>query len=252
MSEHPFTLPILMYHKVGQPVVVRQDRFLNVSAQDFRRQMQTLARLGFKARTFAEVVVSLTSRRPLPPRSFAITFDDGYECIGTHAAPILAELGFPATLFIVSSQAGGSNAWDGPTGHPVLPLMGWDALRDLQAKGWEIAGHTRSHPHLNAISDAEAAEDIQRGKAETEAEIGGALQTFCYPFGHYNDRTPSLVRAAGFSGACTTQSGLAHSTGDPFLLPRVKVAYRDGVPGLLYRLLLRPHLPDLRPRRRSR
>ncbi|HLK55772.1 MAG TPA: polysaccharide deacetylase family protein [Chthonomonadaceae bacterium] len=250
MPERPLRLPILMYHKVGQPVVARQDAFLNVAARDFRRQMRVLARLGYRAIPFAEAVAGLARQRPLPPRAFAITFDDGYACVGEHAAPILAEFGFPATVFVVSSQAGGSNAWDGPEGHPVLPLMGWQELRALQARGWEMAGHTRAHPHLNTLSDAEAAEEIREGKAEAEAALGCALQTFCYPFGHYDARTPALVRAAGFTGACTTRSGMARSDHDPFLLPRIKVAYRDGVFGLLYRLLLRPHLPDLRPRRR--
>ena len=40
---------------------------------------------------------------------------------------------------------------------------------------------------------------------------------------------PRLVQAAGFTGACTTRSGLAKRDADPFLLPRVKIAYRDGV-----------------------
>jgi len=122
-------------------------------------------------------------------------------------------------------------------------------LCELQAAGWEIAGHTRTHPHLNAVADAVAAEEIRRGKEEAEARLQRTLETFCYPFGHYNARTPALVKAAGYTGACTTQSGWARSDADPFLLPRVKVAYRDGVAGLLYRLLLRPYLPDLRRHR---
>lgn len=244
MAPPPRTIPILMYHKVGQP----QDTFLNVSARDFRRQIRLMHRLGYQARTFVQIVQSLQQGTPLPTRTFAITFDDGYGCVGEYAAPILAEFGFPATVFVVSEAVGKSNAWDKANGKPVLPLMSWEALRRLQRAGWEVAGHTRSHPHLDRLDLEQAAEEIRQGKEETEAQLGTVLRTFCYPYGDYNRETPSLVRGAGFSAACTTHSGLARQGSDPFLLPRVKVAYRDGAAGLLYRLLLRPHLPS--PRRK--
>ncbi|MDQ2686250.1 MAG: hypothetical protein M3Y28_00110, partial [Armatimonadota bacterium] len=69
----------------------------------------------------------------------------------------------------------------------------------------------------------------------------------CYPFGHINARTPELVRRAGFRAACTTRSGLACAANDPFLQPRVKV-YDPSIAVFLYRLLIRPTLPDFRRR----
>ena len=241
--------PILMYHKVGAPVARSEDTFLNVSADAFDRQMRALAHLRYRAVTFAQIVETLRAGRPLPRRVFAVTFDDGYTCVGDVAAPILERYGFPATVFVVSGAAGEANTWDGLTGRPVLPLLPWDRLRELHKAGWEMAGHTCTHPHLNELEDAEALREIAAGKAAVEAQLGVSLQTFCYPFGHFNARTPGLVEAAGFLGACTTRSGLAKRDTDPFLLPRVKIAYRDGVAGMLYRLMLRPHLPSLRRNR---
>jgi peptidoglycan/xylan/chitin deacetylase (PgdA/CDA1 family) len=251
MSQRASTIPVLMYHKVGQPVLSREDRFLNVPGESFRRQMRALSMLGYRARPFAEVVDALSRNASLPAYTVAITFDDGYRCIGEVAAPILHTFGFPATVFIVSQGAGRSNVWDRENGRPELPLLGWEALQELMGQGWEMGGHTRSHPHLDALPDAEALVDIRMGKEESEDRLGASLRTFCYPYGHFNAQTPTLVRAAGFLGACTTRSGLARSGSDPFLIPRVKVAYRDGVFGLLYRLLVRPHLPTLRRHRRS-
>ena len=251
MSNPRTHIPVLMYHKVGQPVATAEDRFLNVAESDFARQMRVLDRLGYKARSFAEVVDAHVSRKTLPKRSFAVTFDDGYACVGQFAAPILAAHAFPATVFVVPSGVGKENSWDEATGRQRLPLMDWDSLLALQRAGWEIAGHTRSHPHLDALEDAEAYEEIHTGKAETENRSGMQLTTFCYPFGHFNARTPEIVRSAGFAGACTTRSGVICPEMDAFLLPRVKVAYSDGVAGLFYRLLVRPYLPDLRRGRRS-
>lgn len=252
LSQARTTVPILMYHKVGAPVDRREDTFLNVSGDAFERQMRALAHLRYHALTFAQIVEALRLGRPLPRRAFAVTFDDGYTCVGEVAAPILAKYGFPATVFVVSEAAGRANTWDEATGRPVLPLMAWDRLRDLSQAGWEMAGHTCTHPHLNELEDAEALREIAEGKAAIEAQLDLSLQTFCYPFGHFNARTPDLVRSAGFMGACTTRSGLAKRDTDPFLLPRVKAAYRDGVAGMLYRLMIRPRLPNLRRNRSSR
>jgi peptidoglycan/xylan/chitin deacetylase (PgdA/CDA1 family) len=240
-----------MYHKVGAAVDRPEDTFLNVSGDAFERQMRALSHMRYRAMTFAQIVEALRTGQPLPHRVFAVTFDDGYQCVGDVAAPILAQYGFPATVFVVSEAAGGANTWDGITGRPLLPLMAWDRLRDLSDAGWEMAGHTSTHPHLNELDDAEALKEIQSGKVAVEAQLAVSLQTFCYPFGHFNPRTPVLVQNAGFTGACTTRSGLAKRDTNPFLLPRVKVAYRDGVAGMLYRLMVRPRLPNLR-RNRSR
>jgi peptidoglycan/xylan/chitin deacetylase (PgdA/CDA1 family) len=232
-----------MYHKVGHPISRPEDAFLNISAKSFRRQMRTMAALGYQALTFAEVTEAMTQRRTLPRRTFAITFDDGYRCIGEVAAPILAEFGFPATVFVVSSCVGATNRWDRNFGKPELPLLNWKELNGLVDRGWEVGGHTRSHLHLGALDDAEAYREISEGKQEVEAHTRQTLRTFCYPFGGLNERTPELVRAAGFCGACTTRSGLARSHRNPFLQPRVKV-HDDGVGELLFRLLIRPYLPQ--------
>jgi len=240
-----------MYHKVGQPVIERRDTFLNVSEEGFRRQMRVLSRLGYRARTFGEIVTAVACGRTLPKRTFAITFDDGYGSVGERAAPILAEYGFPATVFVVSNWVGSANVWDRALNRPELPLLDWDALRRLHSAGWEIGGHTRSHPHLDVLDDTAALLEILAGKEEAEARSGTRLETFCYPFGHFNARTPTLVKAAGFLGACTARSGLVQAQSDPFTLPRIKISYSDGVTGLLFRLFARPHLPNTRPLRRS-
>lgn len=243
--------PVLMYHKVGAAVREKADTFLNVSAHDFHRQMRVLAKLGYRVRPFAEIVEAIQTHTTLPKQTCAITFDDGYSCVGEYAAPILAEFGFPSTVFVVSQAIGQTNAWDGVTGRPVLPLMDENTLRKLQSNSWEIAGHTRTHPHLNALSDKDALEEIRGGREELEAQFGVPVMTFCYPFGHYNERTPKLVIEAGYRGACTTHSGMGSFQTDPALIPRVKVAYRDGVFGFLYRLLVfgryaRPKFEPLR------
>ncbi len=241
--------PVFMYHKVGAPGITPSDSFLNVSAVRFARQMQLLHRLDYRTRSFRELAEALSRGQSLPRRSCVITFDDAYQCVADHALPAMAPSGFTGVLFVVSSEIGGENGWDREMGHPVLPLMGHAALAEASARGWEIAGHTRTHPRLNAITPDEALAEIDGGCADLERLLGARPDTFCYPFGGYNSGTPNLVRQTGLIGACTTRSGVSRPGTDPFLVPRVKVGSRDGNAGFLYRLIVRPYLPNLRPRR---
>ena len=58
---------------------------------------------------FAErVMVGAQHAAPLhqTPRSFLLSFDDGYESLATHAYPILADLGFSATTFVITDYVG--------------------------------------------------------------------------------------------------------------------------------------------------
>ena len=238
-----YQIAILMYHKVGAPVVAKRDRFLNVQAATFARQMRALDRLGFRALTLAEAATAVRDGKPLPRRAVCYTFDDAYRCVYDFAAPILARRGHPATVYVPTARVGDANRWDASHGVPVLPIMGWEELQALQDAGWEVGGHTRTHPRLGDLADDAATDEIAGGLSDLETVLGRQARTFCYPYGSRNERTHDLVSEAGYVAACTTVSGMAGPASDPFLLPRVKVAYRDGVIGLLYRLLIRPHLP---------
>lgn len=244
---HDARCPVLMYHKVGQPVAGAGDRFLNISGPAFHRQISMMMRLGYQCRTFAEVADALSQGKTLPRRTFAITFDDGYRCIEEVAAPILAQLALPATVFAVPKYVGKTNGWDADNGKPLAELMDWSGLRRLAGAGWEIGNHTWSHRHLGLLADTDAETEIREGKEQLEAELGVKIVSFCYPYGHLNTRTPGIVQSCGLRSACTTRSGLARSGYDPFLQPRVKV-YEESLVGLLIRILIRPHFPEIRRR----
>jgi peptidoglycan/xylan/chitin deacetylase (PgdA/CDA1 family) len=234
---------IIMYHKVGGPVTAKGDTFLNVPTDRFVRQMDLLSRLGYRGVTMSETVEGLAGRLRLPRRSVCVTFDDGFGCVSDYALSPLEKLGWPATLFVASGWMGSRYTHFGRPGDESDRVMEATAIKALLHTGWELGGHTRTHARLADLDDAAAMAEIRLGSADLAEAVGVSPRTFCYPGGSYNERTPALLRTAGLIGACTTRSGLARSTTDPFLLPRVKPASRDGLATFLYRLLIRPYLP---------
>ena len=219
----PTPIPILMYHKVGEPVLSKGDTFLNVSAEDFAKQMRLLKRWGYTARTFGEVLGAWTTQKPLPPRTFVITFDDGYVNNLTHALPVLQQHGFTSTCYAVSQLLGKTNAWDIPTGIAQVPLMTAAQLQQWVDGGQQVGAHTRNHVHLPDISAEECAKEIAMGRQELEASAASTVAHFCYPYGDFNAETRAAVGAAGFESATTTRRGRCRA-GDAMLeLPRVPI-----------------------------
>jgi peptidoglycan/xylan/chitin deacetylase (PgdA/CDA1 family) len=81
---------------------VRNYNRKHIEATYFVDFLDRLLGAGGRAVSMDEVLESRKSGRPLPPRSFAITFDDGFLNNLTHAAPILERFGIPATFYVTS------------------------------------------------------------------------------------------------------------------------------------------------------
>src|SRR5207249_2164777 len=98
--------PVLCYHRIGGPAELGVTR---VAKSVFARQMTTLARAGWKTLTldqFAERLQPGYSAFRTPHSAFLLTFDDGYASFAEHVYPILAEVGFTATTFLITDYVG--------------------------------------------------------------------------------------------------------------------------------------------------
>jgi peptidoglycan/xylan/chitin deacetylase (PgdA/CDA1 family) len=119
----------------------------------------------------AAALADLTAGRPLPPRAVAITFDDGYRDNLVQAAPLLRELGVPATCFLVPGiLARTTRAW-------------WEELASAatNARATEITWEGRTHP-LRTPADRHAAAGTLanglkgRARAAREAAVDDLIE----------------------------------------------------------------------------
>ncbi|MFA5663990.1 polysaccharide deacetylase family protein [Castellaniella sp.] len=231
-------IPILMYHQIDEPPVRGTPyRGLTVHPRSFRRQMHWMRRLGYQGLSMRQLMPYLDGRRK--GRVFGITFDDGYENVLRHAAPILDACGFQATNYFVVQQLGGTNEWDRDEGVPPAPLMDVAGLREWVALGHEAGSHTLSHPALTRVPPEQAGLEIRDSRDRLEQLTGERVGAFCYPYGKLSTDLVDLVRAAGYDNATTTQRGLVRPTDDPFTLPRVAVMRSTHVLRFLQKCLTR-------------
>jgi len=102
-------LLILGYHGVSQVDEHLWNPALYLSQDALRHRMEVLVRSECSVLPLHEAVARL-GRNDLPPRSVAITFDDGYYDFFVRANPVMREFGFPVTVYQTSYYSGFNRA----------------------------------------------------------------------------------------------------------------------------------------------
>jgi peptidoglycan/xylan/chitin deacetylase (PgdA/CDA1 family) len=234
---------LLTYHSVGT-----RDHETNVGPAAFEEQMKWLAD-SMRVVPLAEAVERADG--------VALTFDDGYRDNYIEAAPVLARLGLPATVFVVTGRLG---AWlDHDVRAAESRLMSWEDLRALAGAGWTIGGHTLSHPILTRLSEADQRREISCCKAQIEERLGLCAEAFAYPFGSaldFSEVTRAIVRECGYTCAVSNRYGVNGPGADRWALRRVWVdrtdtldSFRAKVEGRLDRLAWLDNAIGIRARR---
>jgi peptidoglycan/xylan/chitin deacetylase (PgdA/CDA1 family) len=213
----------------------------------FARQVAALARAGWKTLTldqFAERLRPGHSAFRNPQSAFLLTFDDGYASLAEHVYPILADVGFTATTFLITDYVGRLNTWDVRYTWRRLAHLDWDTIGRWQARGFDFASHTASHQRLTWLSDGQAAAELERSRETLRHRLGPlAARAVAYPFGAWDERIQRLARAAGyelgFGGVRGNASPLALSRFPVYLwdVGKMPVALRAGALGAVGRLV---------------
>lgn len=218
----------LMYHRLGSSAN-EWERKLTVSAAGFAAQMHALADRGFRACAIDAYVGWLKGQCQLPEESFLLTFDDGFVGVHEHGLPVLRELGWPFTVFVVSGLIGGRDQWTAdlnPAG-TTQPLLGKREIEEMVLAGASIQSHSRLHPDLRTLSDAALAEELAGARGDLEALVGGPVRYLAYPYGGHDERVIRAAQAAGYDAAFTVESGFNRPGADLFRIRRLDVFGTD-------------------------
>lgn len=210
----------LFYHRVTED----RDE-LAVHPERFRRQMEFLAAEGYRVIDVVEAA-ALLQRGEIPPKTIALSFDDGFRDVAEHAMPVLRELGFRATVFVATDVVSRRAVFDWYREQPQV--LGWDEIVELDREGTlRFEAHTLTHPHLPKVGDAQAAREIAESRAVLAGRLGRPVTAFCYPAGLFGERERSLVIDSGYSCAVSCEPGCNTEASDRFSLRRIQIDPRD-------------------------
>ncbi len=238
-------IPILLYHSVGHTSSAAYQRWC-IEPSLFAEHVSALCSVGYDCLTVSGFVDAI-GNDTLPPRPLLVTFDDGRADYAEHAVPLLEAKGVVSTMYVVSTQVGGTSAWLGIPGESDQPMMTWSDMHDVIASGHEIGSHSRTHPQLDVIPRSASIAEITDSRRELEDGLGRRVRSFAYPHGHHRDHEVAAVRAAGYDSACAVADRWSWVGQDRYRLSRLIVAGKTTADELLAEL----ETPPLAPRGRS-
>lgn len=216
--------PVLCYHRIGG---ARELGVTRVGRTVFARQMTALAKAGWRTVTLEQVIQADSpylfpvARLSAFARHFLLTFDDGYASLAEHAYPVLAEVGFTATTFLVTDYVGRQNLWDIRYTRDRLTHLDWPAIEAWRARGFDFGSHSATHRRLTWLKEEALVEELGRSRETLINRLGAAAgRAIAYPFGAANRLTVEVARRAGFELGF---AGAWESGADPLRLPRVPV-----------------------------
>jgi peptidoglycan/xylan/chitin deacetylase (PgdA/CDA1 family) len=214
-------VPILMYHRIagsGAPATWRY----RVTPDAFARQLAVLRDAGYRSLDLDEWRDAVRSRHPLAGRPVVLTFDDGHADFATEAWPLLERFGFSAIVFLVADRIGATAAWEAMRGEEP-PLLGWEAISELAAKGIVFGSHSASHARLTGLDPVAATDELARSRAILSRGLGRPVDAIAYPHGAQDAVVRHLAGACGYTFGFTCEPALAGFDDSLLALPRVEV-----------------------------
>jgi peptidoglycan/xylan/chitin deacetylase (PgdA/CDA1 family) len=232
---------ILMYHRIADPPAHRPRPTWNVPPPILERQLKGLLRRGWQAWSLRQFLHYVERELPIPRKTFAVTFDDGYANVLLHALPVLSRLHVPATLFLATAYLDSklpfpSDDWSA-AGTPGTPSDTWRPLTTEECRRLtgnrllEIGAHTHTHADFRGQPEAflaDLAENLRILREQLEVE----QPLFALPYGTKADgfAGPELAqaaRAAGVPCCLTAEPDLVRLTDSPFDWGRFAVTEHD-------------------------
>ena len=232
----------------GSIAAQRKGRLI-VGAGDFEGQMRLLKADGYRAIRLDEYIAHLRQRRQLPKKSVIITFDEAHRGILQHVSPILRELGFPAVLFVPTSQI---------SERPGAAVLSWAELRELSQAGIEVHAQSKTSRDLRRASGESDDAYSRRMQQELEQPLelirkhlprpSGDVETLAYPLGRVDDDVIRYARQYGYSAGFTLAGEVNPAFVSMFKIGRTRV-YAEWTLADFKKSLLTFHDQTILPRR---
>jgi peptidoglycan/xylan/chitin deacetylase (PgdA/CDA1 family) len=199
----------------------------------FRIQMETLKEQGYTGTDLETGLAPLNDGQVDAGRTVVLTFDDGFRDFHTEAVPVLAGLGFTATMFLPTAFI-----QDQRRAFKETECLTWSEVRESQRFGMRFGAHTVSHAKLYDLSWRDIEIEVRNSRSDIENHLGAPVTSFAYPYAfpeadtQFCRRLRETLVASGYQSCVTTRVGRVAFGDDPFTLRRLPVNGEDD-PALL-------------------
>ena len=209
LSRYTANIPILMYHHLCETEVNNY----TVTPRLFAEHMQALYDAGFNTVSLRQLVDFVDYGIPLPENPIAITFDDGYLSVYKYAFPVLRDLGFTATSFVIGEAVGTDTYKD--TGHPTTPKFCFEQARTM-AGVVSIQSHSYDMHQWPPFEPGRPRTDVLIWPDECEFEyveilradhrrvseliytnLGEEVFSIAFPLGRYDELSTAVLQSMG-------------------------------------------------------
>ncbi|WP_026882482.1 polysaccharide deacetylase family protein [Clostridium akagii] len=210
MKNNDQGVPIVMYHSVDDNQSAILSSGLRITKENFASQMKYLKDNDFHTLTMDEINDFLINNKPIPQKSVALTFDDGYEDNYSNVYPILKSYGFKATVFVVVKSIGENSNF-----------LTASQLNEMQQNGMDIESGTDENVKLADLTSDNQLASLKESKTKLEELLNKKVNYVSYPFGSYNSQTLEDVKNAGYALGLSRDGKWTYKTDGQFKLSRV-------------------------------
>jgi len=169
-------IPVLMYHRIWPG---RQDG-LTLTPEQLRAQWLYLKEAGYRTLSMQEFLSISSGQQAKTGKEVLLTFDDGYHNNLTHVYPLLQELGWCATIFIIADTLDGTAT---PPGEEIDRKLTVAELRSMSRDHIQLGLHGYHHENFSKCTAAEIGEILLQSFKAFEDQGIIFERVLAYPYG---------------------------------------------------------------------
>ena len=222
---------ILGYHRFG----TASDDEMTVRIATFRTHVAGLRDNGFAGGPLREVVAwRHDGHAPIPPKTVALTVDDGHPSVRDLLAPVVLHERLPVTLFVHPPAVAG-----------MPQMLGWDDLRTLRHTTlFDVQPYMWWYPDLAAMERLRAPDTFRAfvlaqfgdGREQIRQRLGGDADLLAWAPGLCDEELIGFAKQSGYVAGFTLDARRVTPEAQTFALPRFPMVDRC-TPAMLGRLL---------------
>ena len=216
-SASAWSAVILQYHHVSDST----PKSTSITPEQFELHLKYLQENNFKVVPLSTLIEAIKNQTPIADKAVAITFDDAYIDVLTHAKPLLDKYNYAYTMFA------NANIINNNEHKKHSQYLSWAQLKSMGDDGMIIANHGFNHDSMIRISDGlskkqwldKLAKQLLKSEKIIKEKTGQSWRYFAYPYGEYDEDVQAWVKENNFI-AFSQQSGAIGLATDLTTIPR--------------------------------